>query len=127
VVRIVPVRVNSNLTARTLDQILGSKKQAHMSAFRYALQEIQRDLLRITGVQSHDQAQVNSHEVNNQTSVFSELYTKCQEVFSKHESTEAEDFAKDNKFVELVTEMLDVKTMANAKMRLWLRNTNEVI
>jgi hypothetical protein len=44
VVRIVPVRVNSNLTARTLEQMVSSKKHMHMAAFRFMLQELRRDL-----------------------------------------------------------------------------------
>jgi hypothetical protein len=44
VVRIVPVRVNSNLAAPTLEQMLHTKKHVHVAAFRYMLQELQRDL-----------------------------------------------------------------------------------
>jgi hypothetical protein len=36
VVRIVPVHVSSNQSARTMEQMLASKKQTHMAAFRYA-------------------------------------------------------------------------------------------
>ncbi len=44
VVRIVPVHVNSNQSACTLEQMLASKKHTHLAAFRYGLQELQRDL-----------------------------------------------------------------------------------
>jgi hypothetical protein len=50
VVSIVPVQVNSNLSPPTLEQMLASKKQTHIAAFRYSFQELQRDMSRTSSV-----------------------------------------------------------------------------
>jgi hypothetical protein len=47
VVSIVPVEVNSNQSACTLEQMLDSKKQIHVAAFCFGLQELERDLSRL--------------------------------------------------------------------------------
>ena len=35
VIRVIPVKVNRNLTARTLDEMVEYKKQTHLAAFSY--------------------------------------------------------------------------------------------
>ena len=113
VVRVVPVRVNSNLTAGTLDQILGSKKQTHLAAFRYAIQEVERDLSRMAG-----QEWWHNH-------LLEKILPECKKVLYMHGKIEAREFAKDEVFRRLVTEMLDVQMMAKSKMRLALEDEGQ--
>jgi ankyrin repeat protein len=113
VVRIVPVRVNSNLTAHTLEQIVSTKKQTHVAAFKYAIQEVERDL---------------SHMASKEwwcDYLLQPILSECKEVLKRHGNIEAKEYAKDDVFQQLVTEMLDVKTMAKSKMRLGLDDPSQ--
>jgi hypothetical protein len=132
VVRIVPVRVNSNLTARTLDQLLVSKKQAHLAAFRYTIQEVRQELSK----------KINKHGASRIAADFyrefaghkytcdglvGKIMDECMRRLDVHKDIEADKFANDEIFRHLVTEMLNVKTMAKSKLKLWLYDLTECI
>jgi hypothetical protein len=116
VVRIVPVRVNSNLSARTLDQIVASKKQTHMTAFCFALQEIRRDIFSMWP--EEDPWMGSKAERRLTMNMISLILYECKQVLERHGGIEATEFASDETFRHLVTEMLDVKTMAKSKVKL---------
>jgi ankyrin repeat protein len=131
-VRIVPVHVNSNQSACTLEQILASKKHTHMAAFSYGLQELQRDLSQMcnqmgparyaTDVYKEFRGKKYTCE-----SLLENIMAECKQKLQTHEELEADEFAKDEIFRRLVTEMLDVKTMAMSKLRLWLEDSSRYI
>ena len=43
-VRVISVRVNANNASRTVEQIVGQKKEMHLMAFDYCIEELQRDM-----------------------------------------------------------------------------------
>ncbi len=49
----------------------------------------------------------------------------CQQAFVRHNKMKASEFAKDETFRQLVTEMLDVKRMAKSTLRLWLEDQSQ--
>jgi hypothetical protein len=129
VIRIVPVQVNSNQSAHTLEQMLASKKQTHVAAFRYGLQELQRDLSRTANELGPSRYATKffkkfQNKVSTCESLFESIMAECVQRFQKHKEMEADQFARDETFCSLVTEMLDVKTMAKSKFRLWLEDQN---
>jgi ankyrin repeat protein len=132
VVSIVPVHVSSNQSARTMEQILASKKQTHVAAFRYALQELQRDLSHTAnelGLVRYVSEFYKEHGGKNYTpeGLVKNIMTECHQIFKEHDQVKADDFAKDETFRRLVTVMLDVKTMAKSKLRLWLEDSGQCI
>ncbi len=44
VVTVIPIRVNANLKTLTVDELVGQKRDMHLGAFRYMLDEVRRDL-----------------------------------------------------------------------------------
>jgi hypothetical protein len=80
VVRIVPVRVNSNLNSRTLDQIIASKKQTHMAAFQFALQELHRDLSHTW----HEEGLWRLESKGANCSTVDVILDECKQVLERH-------------------------------------------
>jgi ankyrin repeat protein len=133
VVRIVPVEVNSNLNARTLEQMLDSKKQTHLAAFRYGLQELQRDLSRMCTDEGPSRYAKEFYKERREDmdktleGFVKKIMEECKKKFDEHEDRGSEEFAEDETFRSLVTEMLNVKTMAKSKLRLWLQDSGKCI
>jgi hypothetical protein len=46
-VRVIPVRINVNLSARTVEELVGQKKRMHCAAFRFLLGELKCELARL--------------------------------------------------------------------------------
>jgi hypothetical protein len=132
VVRIVPVKVSSNLTARTLDEMLVSKKYMHLAAYRYALQELQYDLSQMCKVHGARRLESDMYKTFRGTKYTCEdlidsILKECRERLEVHDLIEADRYANDETFRRLVTEMLDVKTMAKSKIWLWIEDPSETI
>jgi hypothetical protein len=133
VVCIAHVEVNSNQSVRTLEHLLASKKQTHMAAFRYCLQELQRDLVKECeergGPLKYAADPYKRFRGKEYTceSLIENIMAECKLKFEKHDQLGAEDFAEDETFRSLVTEMLNVRTMAMSKLRLWLEDPSRYI
>ena len=132
VVRIVPVRVNSNFTTPTLEQMVASKKLMHIAAFQYLLQELQRDLFSIIQEHGDDRLEKDFYRQFRGKhftceGLLQNIMGQCQLRLKAHKEVEVNRFADDNTFRRLVTEMLDVKTMAKSKLNLWLKDPSQCI
>ncbi len=132
VVRIVPVRVNSNYTARTLEQMLASKKQTHIAAFRYTLQELERDLWRACSKKDPSRLAKDAFSVSygwkhSCEDLVQNILDECKQTLERHDKMKAEHFTNDEVFRCMVTEMLDVKKMAESKLNLWFEDTSQYI
>ncbi len=127
-VRIVPVRVNLNLTAHKLDQALASKKQTHMAAFRYAVQEINRDRSRLRAeIMGHEAVRFLGRDFEERVERdLDTISAQCTDLLEKHGEIAVEEYREDKTFRKLVTEMLDAKTLALSLMELWKRGIAEV-
>jgi hypothetical protein len=104
VVRIVPVHVNSNQSAGTLEQMLASKKHTHLAAFRYGLQELQRDLAHTCSELGPtryltDFYKESGDKVYSCADLLEYIMAECMQKFKQHEKLGADEFAKDEVFV----------------------------
>jgi hypothetical protein len=128
VVRLVPVRVNTNLSSRTVEELLGQKRRIHLAAFRFLIGEVRRDLGSIADLDStkarHVQDPFNFIPVEKLVGM---IVGQCEERLRAHEEMEAQEYAEDGVFRGLVTEMLDVKQWAVSKMRWWLEDSSQGI
>jgi hypothetical protein len=128
VVRVVPVKVNSNLTALTLEQMLAYKKQSHLAAFLYILQELQRDLSRTCQEMGAARLAMDVQGKEFKCELLVEnILEQCRKMFEAHKETKEDVFTNDEAFRGLVNEMLDVKTMAKSKLQLWIEDTSQSV
>jgi ankyrin repeat protein len=132
VVRVIRVRVNSNFRAHTLEQVLASKKLTHIAAFRFTIQELQLDLSRTC--QKHGTLRLKNDfyktfngKIFTPEGLVQSILEQCKRRLKVHEDIKEEMFAKDETFRRLVTEMLNVKTMAKSKLKLWLEDPSQCI
>jgi hypothetical protein len=128
----VPVDVNGNQSAPTLVQMLASKKRTQIAAFRYGLQELERDLARMCRELDPARYALDTFKDDEGKHYTCEglaknIMAECKRKLQAHEELGAEEFAKDETFRRMVTEMLDVKTMAKSKLTLWLEDRSQYI
>jgi hypothetical protein len=115
------VRVNINLGARTIEELLGQKKRRHLASFDHLIVETERELDRIA--EEDDDSGIIPDErcvLVNRT-----IMDQVKEVRNRHESTEAERYTDDGAYRRLVTEMLDTVSMAISTLRLFLEDESE--
>ncbi len=70
-VRVIPVRINVNLSARTVEEFLKQKKRMHCTSFRFLLGELKGELARLAvgsgtrfaGDLTRDQVTIIAHKV----------------------------------------------------------------
>ena len=125
VVEMIPVRVNSNLKTKTIEEIVAQKKVMHLAAFNHLLHEIEIELDSVTIAHNADLRLSNdkSKEGNHTVAGFvNRIVEQCKDVLSKHAAVNESEYVKDSIFRGLVLEMLDVKLMATSKLREWLEN-----
>jgi hypothetical protein len=128
IVGVVPVRVNVNLSASTLEELLARKKRGHLASFRFLLADLHRALRRIAadGGAERRLACDSLRVYNGVTHTVDDLITRAvglaEEVQAAHEGTAAERFADDAAYKGLVTEMLDAGTMAGSLLHLYLED-----
>jgi hypothetical protein len=125
--RVIPVRVNVNLSARTVEQLREQKKRTHCAAFRFLQDKLSGELdclakesdaaARLAGDPTKDQDGAHSVE-----GLINGILRQFEAVLKEHEKREEQDFADDVVFQGLVTEMLDAQRWAVYKLRLWLED-----
>jgi hypothetical protein len=132
VVKLVPVRVNANLSARTVEELVGQKKRTHLACFRYLLAEV-RGALRRHAEEKGAEDRLKKDTTRNQggehtvEELLGNIAAQCEERMAKHARLEPEAFAQDEAFRRLVTEMLDTRRWAVSKLRLWLEDGSQFI
>ncbi len=134
VIRIICVEVNRNVTALTLDEMKAYKKKTHIAAFRYLLQELKRDLdqicqemcaaMRLESERFQSDGHKRFYTVGR---LVEQILYQGKRRLETHGRTSSDAFAKDETFRRMVTEMLDTKTMAKSKLKLWLRDHSQSI
>jgi hypothetical protein len=131
-VRVIPVRVNVNLSVRTVEQLLGQRKRMHCAAFRFLVCEFTSKLdkiakkggsaKRLEGDSTKDQE--GTHTVEG---LIQGIVLQFEKVLEAHEARNENDYTEDAVFQGLVSEMLDAQRWAVSKLRLWLENGTEYI
>ena len=125
VLEMIPVRVNANLKAMTLEERVEAKKNMHVAAFEHLIREIENELNLLA---SHGDAKERLEKDESKGSIHTvegflkRIVEQCKDVLSKHKAASTSDFVKDRVFRSLVREMIEVKAMAISKLREWLEN-----
>jgi hypothetical protein len=115
------VRVNINLSARTIEEVLGQKKRRHLANFDHLIVETKRELHRIAEKEDRGMAMGRDDRIV----VNGSIMIQIKNVRDRHESTEADRYTDDGAYRRLVTEMLDTVSMAISTLRLILENESQ--
>jgi hypothetical protein len=132
-VRVFPVQVSANQASRTVEQILGQKKRAHIAAFRFLVAETRAELARIADTDGAAAARLAGDSTKNQggthtvEGLLERIVRQVEEVVERHEAVGEGEYADDAVFQGLVTGMLDARRWAVSKLRLWLEDHTEYI
>ena len=125
----VPVRVNINLSASTIEELIERKKRGHLASFRFLISDLRRKLCRIAEEEgaeerlSHDSVlRVHGGAAHTVEGLVQWIAGRVEEVLASHEGTAAELFTDDAAYKGLVTEMLDSGTMAVSMLCLYLED-----
>jgi len=126
------VRVNANLRSETVEQLLEKKKGMHMTSARLLADEVKAELERLA-------VSVESLERKNKDAFFfvlgqdpmnvfsAKINSQCDAILKRHQSMVAADYANDNKFRSIVSEILNMKSWAIEKWQLWLNDKSKNI
>jgi hypothetical protein len=130
-VRVIPVRINVNLSARTVEELVGQKKRMHCAAFRFLLGELEQELARLAEKGSAAARLAFEMEtigdlVGAEHLTVGDLLENIADmvvtVLAAHQGREERDYADGAVYEGLVTEMLDARRWAVSKLRLWLED-----
>jgi hypothetical protein len=126
----VPVRLNVNLKAETLELLESRKKNWHMTSFQYRIDELRNQLIDMTvgGIAEARLRKDGSRSTSITVSqLIDKLIDKVQAVKKRHESKDARDYSNESLYRSLVGESLDVCRYARSIMQLWLDDTSKLI
>jgi hypothetical protein len=127
---VVPVRLNVNLKAETLEQLENKKKTWHMTSFEFRIAELRNQLTHMTVIGNaaarllKDGIRPTSITVRD---LIEKLISKVNEVKSRHKKFAPRDYANEGKYRSLVSESLDVCRYARSILQLWLDDTSKHI
>jgi hypothetical protein len=126
----VPVRLNVNLKAETLDQLENKKKNWHMTSFQYRIDELRNQLKDMALVGN---AAARLHKDGSQGATITveqlieNLLTKVQAVKIRHGEVNVRDYANESLYRSLVSDSLDACRYARSILQLWLDDTSKRI
>jgi len=126
------VRVNANLRSETVEQLLEKKKGMHMTSARLLADEVKAELERLAASVETLERKKRDLFVNalgdDPMNVFSaKINAQCDAILERHRSMDAADYANDNKFRSVVSEILNMKSRAIEKWQLWLKDESKNI
>ena len=116
-VEVLPVRVNVSGKALTVEELLARKKGMHLSAFRFAAEELRRDL---RGHADAVRARLRPEARGETERILRKLEGQMLETLAAHEATPAERYENDETYRRLVTEMLNARTHAMSALTFFL-------
>ena len=131
--RAIPVRVNLNLSSRTVEQILGQKKRMHCAAFAFLAAELKGELARRAEDGGAAAARFAGDSTKNQggahtvEGLLEGIAGQFEAVLRRHEAVAELEYAKDAVFQALVGDMLDARRWAVSKLRVWLEDPTQLI
>jgi hypothetical protein len=131
-VRVIPVRINANLSARTVERIVEQKKRMHCAAFSYLQHEVAEDLPRRAeegGATARFAADTTKNQDGSHTveGLIAIIKGQVEAVLAAQRARDAREYIDDAVFQRLVTDMLDARRWAVSKLRLWLEDRSECI
>jgi hypothetical protein len=132
-VRVVPVRVNVNLSARTVEQILGQKRRTHLAAFRFLAGELAGELALLAEDRgaaarlARDGSRGQGGVQRTVEGLLGGIAGQFAAVLGRHEAVGEGAYADDAVFQGLVADMLDARRWAVSKLRVWLEDETEYV
>ena len=126
------VRVNANLRSETVEQLLEKKKGMHMTSARLLADEVKAELERLAvSVETLERKKrdifVQALGDDPMNAFSAKINAQCDAILERHESMGAADYANDNKFRSIVSEILNMKSWAIEKWQLWLKDESKNI
>ena len=113
-----PVKVNANLKAPTTDELVGVKKRIHLDAFKYRIEEIERELFALAVTSRADQRLLMDKTAKDPRGgpytvdcFLGKILDQCKEVFERHDSIPASDYIDDGLYRRLMLEMAELKVV----------------
>jgi hypothetical protein len=147
-VRVVPVRISTSHSARTVEDHLGEKKLIHVTAFKYLVEETRCILSSIAERGGDGEAapaanapalfgaaakrlacdrRRHTTDPNPVGSLLECIVDGCKERLLAHEAIDSRAYADNCLSQRLVGEMLDTRRFAVSKLRYWLEDPTESI
>jgi ankyrin repeat protein len=131
-------QISVNLKAQTIGSLRAEKRDMHIAAFEYMLDELHQNLKKLatehcvqermaadTRYTSHIPAVSNrSYNVDG---LLGQIMMDCKVVFQRHARHCPELYINDGMFRSLVMEMLDIKQHAVSKLLLYVQDTTQTI
>jgi hypothetical protein len=126
----VPVRLNVNLKAETLEQLENKKKDWHMTSFQYRIEEL-RNNLKLISLEGNAAARLQRDGIRDSSitvdQLIENLIKKVVDVKSRHYLVNARDYSNEAIYRSLVSESLDVCRYARSILQLWLEDHSKRI
>jgi len=125
VVKVVPVRMNANLKALTIEELVGQKKTMHLSAFRLVLDETKQELHRLAetgGAEEILRVDKFYSECQTMDKFINHIMVQCEDVYKVQADLAGEEYAHDETYRGLIQEMLDTKQFACSKLLWWMED-----
>ena len=122
------VRVNANLGAATVDQLREKKKEMHLASARLLADEVKQEVEQLAASVESLERKKRDGSVQTRYQKFSaKIYEQCDAIVERHRNTPAVDYVNDYSFRSLVSEILNMKSWANEKWQLWLKDESKYI
>jgi ankyrin repeat protein len=125
-VTFVPVKVNLNLKAETVDELKEKKKRLHLVSARAMVEELRHELGE-WAASAEAAARLQRDTSRNQGGKFTTatlsaaIIEQCASVLKRHQDVDVDEYVNDGVFRALMSEMLDAKAWAKEKKELWMR------
>ena len=127
--RVLPVRINANGKALTVEELDTMKKDMHLAAFRYAADELRRGLRRVAverdavGRLSRDWNRVSwDGKTRTVDGLLEKIERGAREVLAEHESADPLRYSEDGPYRHMVAEMLDAQVHAISALNFYLED-----
>ena len=118
-VLIVPVRINTNQKALTVEEHVGRKKKMHLTSFKYIIGEIEQDILEKSleyAILHEAEGEMYFMEKENVSAVLSGIMQSCEELYQSHFRRKETDFEDHKTYRLMLSEMLGIQRNADAKI-----------
>jgi hypothetical protein len=126
-VRVIPVQVDVNLSAPTVEELRGRKRRMHLAAFRFLLGELADELQHVAETKeakerwaSYIRTPSDEEGEEEMEGLIEKIKEEFEAVMNKHCDLDEDKFIDDASFQGLVTEMLDARRWAVSKLRVWI-------
>ncbi len=125
VAMVVPVLVSCNLKALTVEAVKSQKKDLHLAAAGFALEQLHHDLREAAGADGQLLRRLDGdrmHAAHTEEEVLEKLKQGMQEVIEAHTAEPADRYLNHAVHRRVVGELLDARTHAFSALALYLEN-----